>query len=161
MSLDVTAFTLTTTEELWSSDTVTMRFLLTSQNETLLPQRLTLDGRPALRRSGGSQLLPLMDDETTVLIGTFKAAGLFLACAVTCTLTELTQLNGPQVDSSLAAEPSPEGGTWSRCPLTVEFLAEQINWTFLKDISALIQEACSVLNELVDPRVLYWVTECG
>ena len=67
------------TEERWSSDRVTIGFLLTSLTKALLPQSLSLDGRPAL---GRVLVVPdffhLRMMEATVLIGTFKAADIFL-----------------------------------------------------------------------------------
>ena len=67
------------TEELWSSDRVTIGFLVTSLTKALLPRLLSLDGRPAL---GRVLVVPnffhLRMMEATVLIGTFKAAEIFL-----------------------------------------------------------------------------------
>ena len=69
------------TEERWRSDRVTIGFLVTSLTKALLPGSLSLEGRPASSRKspGSSELLPFTDDqEATVLIGTFKAAEIFL-----------------------------------------------------------------------------------
>ena len=62
------------TEEGWSSDRVTIGFLVTSLTKALLPRSLSLDGRPAL---GRVLVVPnffhLRMMEATVLIGTIKA----------------------------------------------------------------------------------------
>ena len=58
------------TDERWSSDRVTIGFLVTSLTKALLPRSLSLDGRPAL----GRVLVVLNLMEATVHIGTFKAA---------------------------------------------------------------------------------------
>ena len=91
------------TEERWSSDRVTIGFLVTSLTKAHLPRSLSLDGRPAL---GRVLVVPyffhLQMMEATVLIGTFKAAEHFLyppdlflktipltsclVCALTCTV---------------------------------------------------------------------------
>ena len=67
------------TEERWSSDRVTVGFLVTSLTNALLPRTLSLDGRPAL---GRVLVVPnffhLRMMEATVLTGTFKAAEMFL-----------------------------------------------------------------------------------
>ena len=67
------------TEDRWSSDRVTIGFLVTSLTKALLPQSLSLDGRPAL---GRVLVVPnffhLQMMEATVLIGTFKAAEIVL-----------------------------------------------------------------------------------
>ena len=58
---------------------MTIRFLVTSLTKALLPRSLSLDGRPAL---GRVLVVPnffhLRMMEATVLIGTFKAAEMFL-----------------------------------------------------------------------------------
>ncbi|XP_041647287.1 alanine aminotransferase 1-like [Cheilinus undulatus] len=66
------------TEDRWSSDRVTNRFLVTSLTKALLPRSLSLDGGPALGR-----VLVILNFfhlwmvEATVLNGTFKAAEIF------------------------------------------------------------------------------------
>ena len=66
------------TEELWSSVRVTIRFLVTSLTKALLPRLLSLAGRPAL---GRVVVVPnffhLRMMEATVFLGTFNAAELF------------------------------------------------------------------------------------
>ena len=67
------------TEERWSSDRVTIGFLVTSLTKALLPRSLSLGGRPALGRVlvvPNFFHLRMMD--ASVLIGTFKAAEIFL-----------------------------------------------------------------------------------
>ncbi|KAK6306788.1 hypothetical protein J4Q44_G00237130 [Coregonus suidteri] len=63
------------TEELWSSVRVTIKFLATSLTKALLPRLLSLAGRPAL---GGVLVVPnffhLRMMEATVFLGTFNAA---------------------------------------------------------------------------------------
>ena len=63
------------TEELWSSLRVTIRFLVTSLTKALLPRLLSLAGRPAL---GRVLMVPnffhLRMMEATVVLGTFNAA---------------------------------------------------------------------------------------
>jgi hypothetical protein len=63
------------TEELWSSVRVTIRFLVTYLTKVLLPRLLSLAGRPAL---GGVLVVPnlfhLRMMEATVFLGTFNAA---------------------------------------------------------------------------------------
>ena len=67
------------TEERWSSDRVTIGFLVTSLTKALLPRSLSLDGRPALGRVlVVLNFFHLRMMEATVLIGTFKAAEIFL-----------------------------------------------------------------------------------
>ena len=68
------------TEERWSSDRArAIGFLVTSMTKALLPGSLSLDGRPAL---GRVLVVPnffyFWMMEATVLIGTFKAAEIFL-----------------------------------------------------------------------------------
>ena len=65
------------TEECWSSDRMTIGFLVTSQTKALLPRSLSLDGRPALVLVVPN-FFNLRMMEGTVLIGTFKAAEMFL-----------------------------------------------------------------------------------
>ena len=67
------------TEERWSSHRVTRGFLVTSLTRALLPQSLSLDGQPALGRVlVDSNFINLQMMEATVLIGSFKAAEMFL-----------------------------------------------------------------------------------
>ena len=66
------------TEECWSSDRVTIGFLVTSLTKALLPWLLSLDGRPVLGRVLVVPNFHLRMMEATVLIGTFKTAEIFL-----------------------------------------------------------------------------------
>ncbi|KAI3374050.1 hypothetical protein L3Q82_022616 [Scortum barcoo] len=67
------------TEVRWSSDRVTIGFLVTSLTKALFPRSLSLDGRPALGRVlVVLNFFHLWMMEATVLIGTFKAAEIFL-----------------------------------------------------------------------------------
>ena len=54
------------TDELWSSVRVTIGFLVTSLTKALLPQLLSLAGRPGL---GGSKLLPFKTDRGHCVLG--------------------------------------------------------------------------------------------
>ena len=66
------------TEELWCSFRVTIRFLVTSMTKVLLPRLLSLAGRPA---RGRVLVVPnffhLRMMEATVFLGTFNAAEIF------------------------------------------------------------------------------------
>ena len=66
------------TEELWNPVRVTIGFLVTSLTKALLPQLLSLAGRPAL---GRVLVLPnifrLTMMEATVCLGTFDTSELF------------------------------------------------------------------------------------
>ena len=67
------------TKERWSYDRVTIGFLVTSLTKALLPRSLSLDGRPALGRVlVVLNFFHLRMMEVTLLIGTFKAAEIFL-----------------------------------------------------------------------------------
>ena len=67
------------TEEHWSSVRETIRFLVTSLTKVLLPRCSVWFGQPALGRAVVvSNIFHLQMMETTVLVGTFNAADIFL-----------------------------------------------------------------------------------
>ena len=66
------------TEVLWSSVRVTMGFLGTSLTKALLPQLLSVAGRPVLGRVlAVPNFFHLRMMEATVFLGTFNAAEMF------------------------------------------------------------------------------------
>ena len=66
------------TERLWSSVRVTIRFLVTSLTKALLPRLLSLAGRPALGKILVVQnFFQLRMMEATLFLGTFNAADIF------------------------------------------------------------------------------------
>ena len=60
------------TQDLWISDRVSIRFLITSLTKALLPRMLSLAGWPALGRVHNFRIM-----EASMLLGTFKAAEFF------------------------------------------------------------------------------------
>ena len=57
------------TEELWSSDRVTIGFLVTSLTKALLPRLLSLAGWPAVGSLGGSKHPPFKNDGGLCVLG--------------------------------------------------------------------------------------------
>jgi hypothetical protein len=73
------------TEELWSSVTVTIGFLVTSLTKDLLPRLLSLAGWPALGRGlVVKNVFNLRTMEATMLLGTLNAAELFWILSQSC-----------------------------------------------------------------------------
>ena len=66
------------TEELWSSVSVTLVFLVTSLTMALLPPIVQFGLAASSRKSlGGSKLLPFKNDGAHSVLGTFNAADIF------------------------------------------------------------------------------------